>query len=199
MTITVEAGVTYSIIRIDLSIAHDKEEIIAPGDVLSVIYLDGELDVSLDEPDAPKIEVDKIRRLLTKPAKWKYLYFTNTAQSGKSAILYVGREASFEVEPVPMETIAGEVGLISYPNAGYGNVSIGTTVGTIVSADTDRRALIIQNLGAGTLYIGFDSAVTTTNGFKLASGESLEINGYRGAVYGIGDATCDVRYLEIKK
>jgi len=87
----------------------------------------------------------------------------------------------------------------AYPNAGYGNVSIGTTAGTIVSADTDRKALIIQNLGAGNLYIGFDSTVTTTNGFKLASGESLEINGYRGAVYGIGDATCDVRYLEIKK
>ena len=61
-----------------------------------------------------------------------------------------------------------------------------------------RRELIIQNLGAGALYIG-DAAVTTTTGLSVPSGDmlSLKILDF-GDIYGISDASADVRVPEIK-
>jgi len=113
LTIIHTRGPTYSIVEVDLSVAHDRYELYCPGDRITVIECTGELDVSLDEPDAPIIELDKVTRLSTVPLKFLYLYFTNPAQPGKAARLYVGREASFESFPLRL----GAIGLLDAADA----------------------------------------------------------------------------------
>lgn len=100
MTITLQKGRTYDIITVDLSVAHDNYELYCPGDRLIVVSITGNLTVRLDEPDNPEIDLAKTVKLDVTPTKFKYLYFTNSAQSGKSAIIYVGRDASFFADPL---------------------------------------------------------------------------------------------------
>jgi len=97
--ITRSSGTTYDVLTIDLGIARDNVGIEISGDVISRIYIDGELDLRLNEKDEPIIELDKIIRIDVRPSKFKKLFFTNTAQTGKSCILHIGREASYVSEP----------------------------------------------------------------------------------------------------
>jgi len=97
--ITRSSGTTYDVLTLDLGIARDNAEVELEGDVISRIYIDGELDLRLNEKDEPIIELDKIIRINVRPSKFKKLYFTNTAQTGKSCILHIGREASYVSEP----------------------------------------------------------------------------------------------------
>lgn len=63
-----------------------------------------------------------------------------------------------------------------------------------------RRAIAIQNLGPGTLYIGDSANVTTADGYPLAANTNKEIAfDIKGNVriYGISDGTSDVRILEV--
>jgi len=106
--VAVEFGTTYDIVRIDLGIAHDNDEIVRSGDVISVISITGELDIRINEKDEPAIEIDKLTRIVTKPVRFTRFYITNTAQAGKEALLYIGKEASFE--PVPQRV--GNVGVL---------------------------------------------------------------------------------------
>jgi len=103
--VTIEFGTTYDIITIDLGIAHDLDEIERSGDVISVISITGELDIRLNEKDEPAIEIDKIIRVVTKPLKFTKFFITNIAQAGKEAILYIGKEASFESYPQRTGTV----------------------------------------------------------------------------------------------
>ena len=81
----------------------------------------------------------------------------------------------------------------------YDAVAIGTTAAVIVAAGT-RSSVVIQNLDASNdLYVGFDASVTASNGFHLASNDSIKFDDYLGPVYGIGSASdTDVRFLEVK-
>jgi len=97
--IAAQLGTTYTTLSIDLSVARDNVEVEIDGDVIAVLAITGELDLRLNEKDEPIIELDKFIRLVTKPARFRKLYFTNAAQAGKSATLYIGREASFEPWP----------------------------------------------------------------------------------------------------
>lgn len=83
--------------------------------------------------------------------------------------------------------------------ASYGTVTIGAAAALIKAAVTTRKSILVQNVHASnTLYVGDDSSVTTANGIRLLSGESIEINDYNGAVYGIASgAGTDVRYFEV--
>lgn len=61
-----------------------------------------------------------------------------------------------------------------------------------------RRQLIMQNLGPQGVYIG-DSAVTTSDGLLIASGDLLSLNVLDvGDIFAISDGTSDVRVLELK-
>jgi len=97
--IVAQLGTTYTTLSLDLGIARDNVEVEIDGDVIAVLAITGELDLRLNEKDEPIIELDKFIRLVTKPARFRKLYFTNAAQAGKSATLYIGREASFEPWP----------------------------------------------------------------------------------------------------
>lgn len=64
----------------------------------------------------------------------------------------------------------------------------------------NRRAIAIQNLGPGTLYIGDDANVAIGDGYPLAPNTNKEIAfDIKGnvRVYGISDGTSDVRILEV--
>lgn len=63
----------------------------------------------------------------------------------------------------------------------------------------NRRALVLHNMGPGTLYIGLPG-VTTVDGFPIAVNEKIAID-CQGTpnvtLYGVSDSTCDVRVLEL--
>lgn len=91
------------------------------------------------------------------------------------------------------------------------NSSLGVTAssGLTIAADAvhltgpttrmrGRRKLLIQNLGAGLLYIG-PSTVTAANGLEIAVDTILELDVLDfGDIYGISDGTSDVRVLELR-
>jgi len=61
-----------------------------------------------------------------------------------------------------------------------------------------RRAIAIYNASAAPLYIGFNSNVSASNGFPLASGQTLPLQ-VNGAikVWGISASPVDVRIIEL--
>jgi hypothetical protein len=79
-----------------------------------------------------------------------------------------------------------------------------TTTATRLDPETEATShdgsyAAIYNNGSVTVYIGFTSSVTTSNGFPLAAGASMSFEfGYSGdALYGIvASGTADVRVLE---
>lgn len=81
----------------------------------------------------------------------------------------------------------------------YAAVTIGASAAVVKSGKPSRKSILIQNLHATqVLYLGLDSSVTTSNGLRVAAGESVRIDDYNGPVYGIASgAGTDVRYLEV--
>ena len=82
----------------------------------------------------------------------------------------------------------------------YGTATVDTTADVIVANLTERRVVLIKNVGSIAVYIGFDASVATTTGFPLNPQGSLEIafkNTKRGqAIYGItASSSTEVRYL----
>ena len=63
-------------------------------------------------------------------------------------------------------------------------VSVGTTATLLVAANFMDQTVWLHNSG-GTLYVG-DSTVTTANGFKLDTGDKMELPvGDNEGLYGI--------------
>ena len=91
---------------------------------------------------------------------------------------------------------------MSLPNPTYGAVSVSTNPTVILASNPQRRGcLIVNNETSATIYLGFDTSLTTANGLPLAAGASLNNSDdsalWRGVIYGIvGSATADVRYWE---
>lgn len=63
---------------------------------------------------------------------------------------------------------------------------------------TYRRAISVYNASNAPLYVGFNSNVSASNGFPLASGQSLPLQ-VNGAiqVWGISASPVDVRIIEL--
>jgi hypothetical protein len=83
----------------------------------------------------------------------------------------------------------------------YNTVTVNATATLILGANPDRRGFIIQNLGIVTVYLGFDSSVSTANGISILANGSYVNSGsaecYRGDYYGIAaSSTADCRYEE---
>jgi len=172
--VTIQLGTTYDIITIDLGIAHDNDEIERAGDVISVISITGELDIRLNEKDEPAIEIDKIIRIVTKPLKFTRFYITNIAQAGKQAILYIGKEASFE--SFPQRT--GTVGILDAADArinpakenGYLKTIADDITSSLISVstgldETSPQSITLDSKGKRLLEI-YGKATTATN-FRL--------------------------------
>ncbi len=85
----------------------------------------------------------------------------------------------------------------------YGTVTVAATATLIVAANTNRKDLELNNVGAVVVYLGMDNSVTTSNGFSLYEDSFRDIykgstGNYLGDVYGIAaSGTADVRYWEV--
>lgn len=84
----------------------------------------------------------------------------------------------------------------------FNTVSVGTTPTLIVPANAQRLSLIVVNTSSGTVYLGQDTTVTTSNGIPMLQNQNLtEDSGgtkmYCGPIYGIvASSTSDVRAWE---
>lgn len=81
----------------------------------------------------------------------------------------------------------------------YGTVTIGATAALIKAGRAQRNSILVQNVHASNdLYVGLDASVSTSNGIKIAAGQSMEIYDGGSEVYGIASgAGTDVRFMEI--
>lgn len=82
----------------------------------------------------------------------------------------------------------------------YNTVSVTGSATLVVPNSRSRAGWIITNTDSDTIYVGFDSSVTTANGIPIASNQSLMNDGnyrWNGNIYAIvGSGTADVRYME---
>ena len=91
----------------------------------------------------------------------------------------------------------------------YGNVSVANTATSILAENRRRTEVRLYNNGSNTIFLGFDSSVTTSNGYILKSDTEfkLSLDGgswqerdgslYTGAIQGIvASGTEDLRYIE---
>lgn len=79
----------------------------------------------------------------------------------------------------------------------YASVPVGVAAGLLLTGRAQRTALMVQNLGTGTVYLGSDLNVTSANGIQLLPGASMVIP-TRGPTFAIStSASTDVRYWEI--
>jgi hypothetical protein len=93
---------------------------------------------------------------------------------------------------------------ISFPSRStgtYGAVTVTASATLIKASNASRLSLQITNTSSEVCYIGFDTSVSSTNGFPLAQNDVLSLTGsdlYTGTVYGItASSTANIRYFEI--
>jgi hypothetical protein len=93
-------------------------------------------------------------------------------------------------------------------NIGGGSVYDALTVGATAtevkvgsSALGKRHTVVINNVSGNSIYYGWDSNVTTSNGLELQAGEtvvlSLDIE-YSQKIYAIASANTEVRIAELR-
>lgn len=150
----------YKTITIDLAVARDKTKISVPGDYILVTSISGTLSVALNNQNNDLISLNTVRRIRT---PFIDMYFTNTAQSGATAVLAIGMDAAFEAEgllqDIVLNTPAGvEVEPLRMATA-YKNVSF--DLNTLRAANTDVSTDV--GISATAIGLGF-SVVSLTAG-----------------------------------
>jgi hypothetical protein len=75
----------------------------------------------------------------------------------------------------------------------FGSVTVGTDTTLILESNSQRLSLIITNAGNGTVHIGQDASVTTSNApFLMKNGSLTEDSGgtkmYCGPFYGMASS-----------
>jgi len=79
----------------------------------------------------------------------------------------------------------------------YDQVSVGTSATSIISSNTNEKVRTIKNIGSNSIFVGGDSSVTTSNGFPIDAGETLDVSDYTGEVFGIvATSTENANYIE---
>ena len=105
-----------------------------------------------------------------------------------------------QVKWVGVRLAAGENGLpvltyqLATANEPGTQVSVGTTVTTILAANANRLACIIKNMSPTTVYIKLGSGATIIS-FELEEGDVIGTDVYTGIITGIvasGSATISV-------
>jgi len=83
----------------------------------------------------------------------------------------------------------------------YNAVSVGSTATLIMAANNERKGCVIFNNGTNTIYLGMDSAVTSSTGLPILANATFSNSNlqalWRGAIYAItASSTSDVRFWE---
>jgi len=81
-------------------------------------------------------------------------------------------------------------------NVNYGNKTVTGVAIQILASNTNRVTMLIYNNSATDIYIG-TSGVTTSNGYKILSGDTYVYND-NDAIYAIASGgSNDLRYFEV--
>lgn len=151
----------------------------------------GPLLVSNRESIKTPVQFDQLQLSWTaQPGEWvDVLILTQSPAPENFEYLRQGRITVNSIAlPVTAKTRSGDTGT-------YGNVSVATAATLILAANSARGEVSVRNNNAsGVLYLGFDSSVTTANGFPLNPGDVYNNN--NGAqIYGVASTgTIDTRW-----
>ena len=94
----------YKIVTIDLGTARTNELLWCVGDFIGVAAITGSCTMRINENNLDAINLRISRKIYT---PFYRFYITNSAQAGKSVTLYIGGDASFEID------VAGKMGMIN--------------------------------------------------------------------------------------
>jgi len=196
---------TYTKVTLDLGVARTNYVLAVDGDTISVEKCEAQLDIHPDDTEAPPINLNLQRYVSFRPKHFRKLFLTNPAATGKSAVFFIGREASFTTETVRTGDVrlltVGEVPINPAQEDGNlarltpaaaittGQVTVAAAAVTlIVAADGNRKRVTIKNHDPTyPCYLG-TSAVSSTTGFLLEAREARTFE-TTAAIYGIGDGT----------
>lgn len=191
----------YDTFQIALTTKRSNEEMVIAGNYLYGLessILGANIDIRFNEIARKPINI-----VLGRGVRIPFyrLYLTHAAQVGQTITLAIGTESeSFEIlDTGKAIEITGGVrigGASGTPAAAQ--VAVNNTATLIKAANSNRRAILVQNLdAANALFIGYANTVTTGNaGHRLAPYEAVELNA-ESTIYGIRAAgTGNAAYLE---
>jgi hypothetical protein len=159
---SVVRGKLHDYVVVDLSVARTDECLQVAGDTITVQSCDGELYAKINDTNEPAIALHTIRYIDFRPSSFRRIYLTNTAQEGKSAVLRIGKDASFLMDP----TRSGVVGLL---NAAEERINPATedTLATRASeatlsslnskVQTQTADLFVKDVSVGTTKVQIDA------------------------------------------
>jgi len=178
----------YAVETYDLGTARTNEEQIIEGDFIQVESCSGSLVLRLNELSAPEIDLTKQHIIYSPFGKF---YLTNSAQSGESAVLVIGGDASFESEAL----LFGRVGLVDKTSTQIDPATEDKQDDTITAlgllartlGDNDRTVVAIAASGTNTVIypvggqahkiIRLVFVCDGTNTIKLVDGTTTSISG----------------------
>lgn len=77
-------------------------------------------------------------------------------------------------------------------------ITVNTTVATLVTADSGMRSVLVQNGGAGGLWVdvisGPNATVSSSTGVYIGVGETMPVDVYQARLVAISNSTAAVRY-----
>src|SRR3990167_7381838 len=91
----------------------------------------------------------------------------------------------------PTIYIIGDIGLTPTlgSRATYSNATTTAVPLLIYGADTQRRSVLLRNISTTTIFIGFNSSVSTSQGMPLTRDDTLTIDQSDRDIYAVSDAT----------
>lgn len=172
----------YRIVTLDLGIARTDSELVYNGDKIRVLSLTvgSSFAIKINETANSPLNLNNYAKI---DIPFYRFFFTNTAQPGKTIVLFIGNNCDF----LPALNVDATITTISaiFSNANITNPGILTTAHTMVlAANNSRRQWSIINTDtAETIYMG----TTALNCFiPIYPGSSLNSNSlpmYVGDVY----------------
>lgn len=142
----------YNIIEINLGTARTNAEFNFKGDTVSVVKIEGDATIRFNEKDCDAFDLLYIQRI---EMPFYRFFITNTAQSGKSLILNVGREESVKVFAQPAYVPTGVLKtIVSIKDIVAGN----TPTAYINMSDIDAKMIKIAGIFAEMINTGSTSS-----------------------------------------
>lgn len=145
---------------IDLSTARTKEEFLEEGDTILIQRLDGTASIYPSSKNHPEIQLQFTRKINT---PFDRFYLTNTAQTGKTLQILIGRDAGFLASGLEVVGLVDLNGADIAPAKDFtaGNPHISTV--TVTTAGTPVDLDLNASLGRNAHH-GFIKAPSTNTG-----------------------------------
>ena len=91
----------------------------------------------------------------------------------------------------PTIYIIGDIGLTPTlgSRATYSNATTTAVPLLIYGADTQRRSILLRNISSATVFVGFNSSVSTSQGMPLTRDDTLMIDQSDRDIYAVSDST----------